>query len=629
MSTLKNIVWPSKSLWVLAAGLLFTGGVAAQDASSLSAGIRSSSGIRPQPLPRDTTDKNYRAWQAIGLLPSSPPLPLRRPLKIAIIDDGFDLDNPVWAAHIAHNTAEIPGNNIDDDHNGKTDDYEGWDFGDNDEDVRPARGMVNKESHGTRVLGVFWQVLQRMTRSDLSGISLLLIKAVSDVKMNNYLKEGYNGIDYAIEQKADIIICSWSGPMIAPEEKAILEKARSKGIMIIAAAGNFYAMQPQYPGAVPSVINVAAIDKEGRKLHTSNYGVFVDISAPGDSLATFDPYKTTADATISATSAAAPVVGAIVTALRAAYPDLSPEAIERLLKNTATPLEDRNPLYAGNLGAGMVNVAAIRAALDSPAANPMVFHQSKAFIDLQEAGRQEPIRVVPAGKYKDIKFLLQSASLSPAALPDLRVSVFSGGQQKDTIIRRERLKYPFFAKGDSVHIYSLADRRPAPPLPSPGSMAAVHGSGLSGRQPVHAGSLTTQRRVHIYGEAWWYYEVTTIDSSTMYCGGEPTSITDGEGIIEDGSGDHDYTGRNDCKWQITAPPGKKIRLNFEAFDTEPTIDQVYIFNGNSTKDPILAIFSGHAIPPAIKSWGNTVLIWFLTSEENNFQGWKLHYKTVD
>jgi len=63
--------------------------------------------------------------------------------------------------------------------------------------------------------------------------------------------------------------------------------------------------------------------------------------------------------------------------------------------------------------------------------------------------------------------------------------------------------------------------------------------------------------------------------------------------------------------------------------TEPKVDQVYIFNGNSTKDPILAIFSGHKLPPPITSWGNSVLIWFVTSEENNYQGWRLHYKLVD
>jgi len=561
---------------------------------------------QPPPPP----DRNAWAWEAIGLDRAQHFARLKKPLKIAIIDDGFDLDNPLWASHIAHNATEIPGNNIDDDHNGKVDDYEGWDFGDNDETVRPDPKYVAQESHGTRVLGLFWETLQQISTADLSPISILPIKAVSDAKQNNYLKEGYNGIRYAIEQKADIIICSWSGPNIAAEEKEILAAAQAKGIIIIAAAGNFYSMQPQYPGAVASVINVAATGRSGAKLRLSNYGVFVDISAPGDSLVTFGPYKKTAEDWLSATSAATPVVAAIVTALRSAWPALSREAIERLLKNTATPLEDKNPLYAGNLGAGLVNVMGLKLALEKMEGAPSaertkgtaspIFRQPKAYVALHELNPAFPAKVIPTGSYKNIKFLLQPSSATsssavfppPAALPDIRVTIFRGGSGRDTLLRKERLKIPFIVPADSLYIYAAA--------PS------------SNWQP-----------------AWWYYEVTTVDSSTLYCGNTVTNVNGSEGILEDGSGDLNYTGRNDCKWQITVPEGKKIQLSFEQFDTEPKIDQVYIFNGNSTKDPILAIFSGHNLPPAVKSWGNTVLVWFLTSEENNFKGWKLHYTAID
>ena len=571
---------------------------------------------------KSPSDPNDWAWEMIGLVQSAHFANCKTALKVAIIDDGFDIDNPLWAANIAHNKAEIPGNDIDDDHNGKTDDYTGWDFGDNDEDVRPDIKLLDKESHGTKVLGVFWETMQMISSGDLSRISILPIKAVSDLKLNNYLKEGYKGIEYAIEQKADIIICSWSGPVIAPEEKAILAKARAKGIMIIAAAGNFYYMQPQYPGAIPSVIDVAALDKAGKKLNFSNYGTFVDISAPGDSLLTFFPYKKTADAHISATSAATPVVGAIIAALRSAYPALSPAEIERLIKNTATPLEDKNYLYAGNLGAGMVNVAAIRDELENKNTagssgnrhDPALFRQPKAYVDLLGLNARNPVRIIPTGKYKDIKFLFQTTLLSTAGLPDVRARYFNAGTGKDTVIRKEKLKYPLILTGDSIYLYS------------------VSGSSISGRTVASrtaGNSSATPLRQGATGRAWYYYEVSTVDSSAYFCGGSVTEVTGAEGYIEDGSGESNYTGRNDCKWQITVAADKKIQLNFEQFDTEPKLDQVYIFNGNSTKDPILAIFSGHNLPPSIKSWGNTVLIWFLTSEENNFKGWELHYKTVD
>jgi serine protease len=565
---------------------------------------------------------NARAWELIGLRQAAHFASFRHPVKVAIIDDGFDLDNPLWAGSIAHNSGEIPGNGIDDDHNGKVDDYEGWDFGDNDEDVRPAKAVVDKESHGTRVLGVFWQVLQELSAGAPAGISILPIKAVSDARMNNYVKEGYKGIEYAIQQKADIIVCSWSGPLIAPEEKALLAKARARGIIIIASAGNFYAMAPMYPGAFPSVIDVAATDDAGHKLHVSNYGSFVDICAPGDSLITYNPYSRRPNAWLSATSASTPVVAAIITAIRAAWPALSPAAIERLLKSTATPLDSANLLYAGNLGAGLVNVAALRDVLSGNTASPRpvaspalaattaenISRQVQGYIDLNHLQLSIPVKIIPYGRYPGIKFLLQSPETATAtaaltaALPGVRMTLFHNGGSTDTLVRKDKLRYPFIAVADSIYIYKAS----AGPLQRP---------------HVSSGAAA--------GDVWWSYSVMTIDSSNLYCGGTVDVTADAEGILEDGSGDANYSGRNDCKWQFTAPAGKKIKINFEQFDTEPKIDQVYIFNGNSTKDPILAIFSGHKIPPPITSWSNSVLIWFITSEENNFQGWRLHYKVVD
>ena len=547
---------------------------------------------------------NERLWQAIGLDKAAHFATFRHPIKVAIIDDGFDLDNPVWSANIAH-TKDIPGNDLDDDHNGKVDDYDGWDFGDNDPEVRPDKTMLDKESHGTRVLGVFWEVLQRLSAGPTAGITILPIKAVSDGHLNNYLKEGYRGIEYAIEQKADVIICSWSGPLIAPEEKAALAKAKEKGIIIVAAAGNFYSLQPLYPGAVPSVINVAATTADGHKLPVSNYGTFVDISAPGDSLLTYDPYAHTPTAHLSATSAATPVIGAIVTALRASRPELSAGAIERLVKNTAAPLDALNPLYAGDLGAGLVNVAAIREALASPPRDT-TFYQPQGFVDLAGLQAGQPVKIIPCGRYPGIKFLLQEANAAAEMLPNVRLTLFRGGQKKDTLIRKQSLKYPFIACADSIYLFAAAAR-------SSGLAAANH--------PI--------RHLPGNGDPYWYYSAMPIDSSAFYCGGTVEVAAGAEGIIEDGSGEADYTGRNDCKWQLTAPPGKKILLDFQQFDTEPKIDQVYLFSGNSTKDPILAIFSGHKLPPPIKSWDNTVLIWFITNEENNFKGWRLHYKVVD
>ncbi|MDX1532335.1 MAG: S8 family serine peptidase, partial [Rhodothermales bacterium] len=63
---------------------------------------------------------------------------------VAIVDNGFDLnhpDLPFWK-----NTAEIPGNGIDDDANGYVDDYDGW-------NAYSSTGTISASSHGTHVAG--------------------------------------------------------------------------------------------------------------------------------------------------------------------------------------------------------------------------------------------------------------------------------------------------------------------------------------------------------------------------------------------------------------------------------------------------------------------------------------------
>ena len=72
---------------------------------------------------------------------------------IAVVDDGFDMthpDLPIW-----NNPGESGGgketNGVDDDGNGYIDDYQGWDFGFNDNDPSPASASDN---HGTAVAGI-------------------------------------------------------------------------------------------------------------------------------------------------------------------------------------------------------------------------------------------------------------------------------------------------------------------------------------------------------------------------------------------------------------------------------------------------------------------------------------------
>ncbi len=51
-----------------------------------------------------------------------------RTVVVAVIDNGVDIDHPDLKNKIWSNTKEIPGNGLDDDHNGYADDVHGWNF---------------------------------------------------------------------------------------------------------------------------------------------------------------------------------------------------------------------------------------------------------------------------------------------------------------------------------------------------------------------------------------------------------------------------------------------------------------------------------------------------------------------
>ena len=540
-----------------------------------------------------TFDNNQWVWNAIHVPANHALFNPKKKIIIAVIDDGFDLANPVWKNCIANNAKEIAGNNRDDDNNGKIDDIEGWDFADNDNDVTPHPRGEDKLTHGTAVLGILWQTLGKLLPERDKYISILPIKAKSDFSTNNYITEGYNAIEYAIQQHADIIMCCWSGGTFDEPKKQILEKALQKNICIIASAGNFVALKEEYPGAYPAVINVTGVTRQLQRQSICNYGSFIDVAAPSDSIATYTPGDASFAVKMNGTSACTPIVAATVAAMKTSIPDLTVFDIDRLLKQSADALEPYNTHYKGQLGAGLLNIEKLLALMQTSSQVTTLYQQPKCFIPFEALSKK--IYVQPGGVYKSLNFYAASAKNilhSKQVLPAVDFRYYSNGKVFDTVIKGNTLLYPLSLVADSVVL------------------------------------TAKNRSLHFPSGYYLYYEAVTIDSSCLFCKGIK-NIHASSGDIEDGSDEENYTGRNDCKWLIEVPQGKRIKITFDAFDTEAKTDFVYLFNGTTTNAPILAMFSGPAIPPSVTSWSNQVLIWFVTDEFNNYKGWKLHFEAVE
>ena len=144
-----------------------------------------------------------------------------------------------------------------------------------------------------------------------------------------------------------------------------INSAVGRGTVVVTAAGNAGTTANHTPGNCNNVINVAATDSSGARASYSNYGSRIDVSAPGDRIASTVNSGTTTPSSegysyMNGTSMAAPHVAGVAALIqsRAATP-LTPTQLEQLLKNTARALPGA---CSGGCGAGIVNA---KAALDA------------------------------------------------------------------------------------------------------------------------------------------------------------------------------------------------------------------------------------------------------------------------
>lgn len=89
------------------------------------------------------------------------------------------------------------------------------------------------------------------------------------------------GILQAVDAGARVINISLGTPSDSSLLRGAVEYALSRGVIVVAAAGNEQVAQLAYPAGYAGVISVAAVDAQGRQAYFSNSGEGLFISAPG------------------------------------------------------------------------------------------------------------------------------------------------------------------------------------------------------------------------------------------------------------------------------------------------------------------------------------------------------------
>jgi subtilisin family serine protease len=158
-------------------------------------------------------------------------------------------------------------------------------------------------------------------------------------------------IRYARRNGAQVINMSFGTLTDAKVLREAIDYARAGNVILVASAGNNNTAAPQYPAAYPGVLAVAATDLLDRKASFSNYGGYVFVDAPGSHILSALPGGKYGIA--NGTSFSAPMVAGMAALIRSIRPG---DAAASTIANTAIPIDNRNPGYAGLLGHGRIDV---------------------------------------------------------------------------------------------------------------------------------------------------------------------------------------------------------------------------------------------------------------------------------
>lgn len=316
-------------------------------------------------------------------------------ITLAIIDSGVDINHPDLKNNIWTNPNEVADNGLDDDENGYTDDVHGWDFIRQTADPRPKLDedyTIVGINHGTVVAGV--AAAQGGNAEGIAGVSwrakIMSLRVLDGIGLGDTLTVA-RAIDYARQQKVDVINLSFVGTGKSLTLEKAIKAANDAGILVVAAAGNEVAngidmdSNPQYPVGHDGpngenwVIGVASIDNNDRLASFSNYGKkYIDLSAPGVGIFSsvyhqndnqnFQKYY---ESGWTGTSVSAPQVTGAAALIKSLKPNLSLQQIKDILLNTADNIDYLNNNYASKLGKGRLNIFAAvdKTLLEKPKAN--------------------------------------------------------------------------------------------------------------------------------------------------------------------------------------------------------------------------------------------------------------------
>lgn len=278
-----------------------------------------------------------RAWEVYRQGPD------RRQVVVAMIDTGVDISHPKLRDSIWVNSGEIPGDGIDNDHNGYVDDINGWNFYSGSPQVYAGK-EDDHGTHGAGTIAAAWDKQGTLGIADSAWVKVMVLKVLGSREGKGISSGVKEAIRYAQDNGAQICNLSMGTLTYDGELEQII---RDSPMLFVVSSGNGDAVGagydiddlPMYPACftAENIIAVANLMFDGTLDESSNYGaVSVDLAAPGTHIlnAVPDGY-----AFMSGTSMAAPMVTGTAALVYSCRTDLDMIGVKEAILKSARPME--------------------------------------------------------------------------------------------------------------------------------------------------------------------------------------------------------------------------------------------------------------------------------------------------
>ncbi len=200
--------------------------------------------------------------------------------------------------------------------------------------VQDGRGTSDCNGHGTHVAGTVGGTTFGVAKS-----TTLVPVRVLDCNGSGSLSNVIAGIDWVGGQsglRPAVANLSLGSSRSTAVNQAVAGLV-NRGVTVVVAGGNNNADACSYsPASEPSAITVGATTNADARASYSNYGVCLDLFAPGSNITSAWYTSTTATQVLSGTSMASPHVAGMAALVLAARPGATPTEVARTVIGSAT-----------------------------------------------------------------------------------------------------------------------------------------------------------------------------------------------------------------------------------------------------------------------------------------------------